>query len=179
VLLARPRGPIDPTAAVKRGVFAPGDTWISTEYLFRRDSGGDYWLVSTRGSVIRTARGVVYEEPITDAVGLITAVDLAVTYGVDAGEHQVAVTAVTLRPGAAISGADLTEALAGLGDDRPDFVHVVPEMTLSASYRPTIGGLRSAGIPKAGRNAWYLDPDSNRYKRLTAPARAEIVGASR
>src|ERR1700756_4292477 len=53
VLLARPRGPVDPHAAVKRGVFSPGDTWISTEYLFRRDTEGDYWLMGTRGSVIR------------------------------------------------------------------------------------------------------------------------------
>ena len=41
VLLPQSNGPIDPTASVKRGVFAPGDTWISTEYLFRRDADGD------------------------------------------------------------------------------------------------------------------------------------------
>jgi putative long chain acyl-CoA synthase len=178
VLLARPRGSIDPTAAVKRGVFAPADTWISTEYLFRRDSDGDYWLVDTRGSVIRTARGAVYGEPITDAISFMPAVDLAVTYGVDVADHQVAVTAVTLCPGAEISAADLSEAVAGLGNDRPDFVHVVPEIKLSASYRPTVGSLREAGIPQAARNAWYLDPETNRYKRLTGPARAVWVDAS-
>jgi putative long chain acyl-CoA synthase len=178
VLLSQPHGTIDPNAAVKRGVFAPGDTWISTEYLFRRDSDGDYWLVDTRGSVIRTARGPIYEEPITDAISRITAVDLAVTYRVDAGEHQVAVTAVVLRSGAALAGADLAEAVAPLGDNRPDFVHVVPEMTLSASYRPTVSPLREQGIPKAGRNAWYLDSDTNTYKRLTAPVRSEFVSAS-
>ena len=173
VLLARPRGPVDPQAAVKRGVFAPGDTWISTEYLFRRDSDGDFWLMGTRASAIRTARGAVFDAPINDTLGLMPAVDLAVTYGVDAGEGRVAVSAVTLRDGAALSAADLSEAMAGLGNDRPDFVHVVPDLTLSASYRPTVGALRNAGIPKAGRHAWYLDPDTNRYKRLTAPARAE------
>ncbi|HEX9175412.1 MAG TPA: acyl-CoA synthetase [Mycobacterium sp.] len=173
VLLAHPRGPVDPHAAVKRGVFAPGDTWISTEYLFRRDSDGDFWLMGTRGSVIRTARGAVYDAPINDTVSLMPAVDLAVTYGVDAGDRQVAVTAVTMCPGAALSAADLSEAMAHLGNDRPDFVHVVPDLALSASYRPTVGALRNAGIPKAGRHAWYLDPETNRYKRLTAPARAE------
>ncbi len=49
VLLAQSNGPIDPTASVKRGVFAPADTWISTEYLFRRDEDGDYWLAGRRG----------------------------------------------------------------------------------------------------------------------------------
>ncbi len=178
VLLARQRGPIDPHAAVKRGVFSPGDTWVSTEYLFRRDSDGDFWLMGTRGSVIRTARGAVFDMPITDAISLMPAVDLAVTYGVTVGEHQVAVSAVTMCPGAAISAADLSEAMASLDSDRPDFVHVVPELTLSASYRPTVGALRNAGIPKSGRHAWYLDPETNRYKRLTGPARAEWVQAS-
>src|SRR5262249_8782338 len=109
VLLAQQRGPIDPHAVVKRGVSAPGDTWVSTEYLFRRDSDGDHWLMGTRGSVIRTARGPIYDAPITDAISLMPAVDLAVTYGVDAGGHRVAVTAVTMRAGAAISAADLSE----------------------------------------------------------------------
>ena len=60
LLLARPWGPIDPTASVKRGVFAPGDTWISTEYVFRRDPDGDFWLLGNRNMLIRTAarRGV-------------------------------------------------------------------------------------------------------------------------
>jgi putative long chain acyl-CoA synthase len=179
VLLAHPRGPIDPTASVKRGVFAPADTWISTEYLFRRDTDGDFWLVDTRGAVMRTAHGTVYAEPITDAVGMIDAVDLAVTYGVPVGGRQVALTAVMLRPGASISSADLTEALTALpAGGPPDIVHIVPRMPLSASYRPVVGGLRFEGIPKASRNAWYLDHATRRYKRLTIAAQAEIVDGS-
>ncbi|MFZ1164070.1 acyl-CoA synthetase [Mycobacterium sp.] len=178
VLLAEPRGPIDPTASVKRGVFGPADTWISTEYLFRRDADGDFWLVGRRGSTISTERGIVYCEPITDALGLIPAVDLAVTYGVPMDGHQVAVAAVTTRPGATITAADLTEAVAampfGLG---PDIVHVVPELTLSATYRPTASPLRAAGIPKPGRHAWLFDAEANQFRRLTGPARAELSGA--
>jgi putative long chain acyl-CoA synthase len=178
VLLAEPRGPIDPTASVKRGVFAPADTWISTEYLFRRDADGDFWLVGRRGSAVRTARGTVYCELITDALGLIPAVDLAVTYGVSSHGQHVAVSAVTLRPGASITPADLTEAIAampiGLG---PDVVHVVPEMTLSASYRPTDSALRAAGIPNPRRQAWYFDAAGGQFRRLTAAARVEMFGA--
>ena len=177
VLLAHPRGPVDPTASVKRGVFAPADTWVSTEYLFRRDEDGDYWLVDNRSSVIHTARGPVYASPIDDAVGRLGAVDMAVTYGVDAGGHQVAVTALELCPGGSIPSADLTEALADLPvGNPPDIVHVVPQMTLSATYRPVVSPLRAAGIPKASRTAWYLDPDTGRYKRLTVAVRAELTG---
>ena len=88
VLLAHPRGPVDPTASVKRGVFAPADTWVSTEYLFRRDEDGDFWLVDNRGSVIRTERGPVFSAAVNDAVGRVGAVDLAVTYRVVAGDGR-------------------------------------------------------------------------------------------
>ncbi|MFL6085215.1 MAG: acyl-CoA synthetase [Mycobacterium sp.] len=178
VLLAHPRGPVDPTASVKRGVFAPADTWVSTEYLFRRDEDGDYWLVDNRGSVIHTARGPVFASAINDAVGGLVAVDLAVTYGVDVNGHQLAITALALCPGGSIPSADLSEALADLPvGSPPDIVHVVPEMKLSASYRPLLGPLRAEGIPKPSRNAWYLDADTNRYKRLTVAVRTEIAGA--
>ena len=182
VLLARPRGPVDPTASVKRGVFAPADTWISTESLFRRDADGDYWLVGSRSAVIQTARGVVFAEPVTDAVGRIGAVDLAVTYGVTrGGDDQVAITAITLRPGTSVTAADLTEAVAAMPVGLPpDVVHVVADLPLSATYRPVVGGLRNAGIPRAGRQAWYLDRDNGRFKRLTSEARADLAaGVSR
>ncbi|WP_243393979.1 acyl-CoA synthetase [Mycobacterium ahvazicum] len=180
VLLAASNGPIDPTASVKRGVFAPADTWISTEYLFRRDEDGDFWLMGRRGSVVHTARGLVYPEPVTDALGLINGVDLAVTYNVPFGNLEVAVSAVTLLPGATITAADLTEAFAGmplgLG---PDIVCVVPEMTLSATYRPTVSALRAAGIPKSGRHAWYFDTASSQYRRLTPAIRSELAATYR
>ncbi|WP_006246135.1 acyl-CoA synthetase [Mycolicibacterium tusciae] len=177
VLLARPRGPVDPTASVKRGVFAPADTWVSTEYLFRRDDDGDYWLVDNRGTLIHTSRGVVYASTVNDAVSRLDAVDLAVTYGVDADGQRLAVTALTLRPGGTIASADLSEALADVPvGNPPDIVHVVPEMALSASCRPLVRPLRDAGVPKPSRNAWYLDVDTNRYKRLTVAVRAEIAG---
>jgi putative long chain acyl-CoA synthase len=178
VLLAHPRGPVDPTASVKRSVFAPADTWVSTEYLFRRDEDGDYWLVDHRGAVIHTARGPVYASPVNDAVGRLSGVDLAVTYGVEAGGQQLAVTALALCPGGSIPTADLSEALADLPiGNPPDIVHVVPEMALSASYRPLIGPLQAAGVPKPSRrNSWYLDPDTNSYKRLTVAVRTELTG---
>ncbi|MGV0792130.1 acyl-CoA synthetase [Mycolicibacterium sp. XJ1819] len=177
VLLARPRGPIDPRASVQRGVFAPADTWVSTEFLFRRDEDGDFWLVDNRGQVIDTARGAVFASTVNDAVGRLGSVDLAATYGVKAGDRQLAITALELRPGGSIPSADLSEALSDLPvGNPPDIVHVVPKMALSASCRPLITPLRDAGIPKPSRNAWYLDPDTNRYKRLTVAVRAEIAG---
>ncbi|WP_142274358.1 acyl-CoA synthetase [Mycobacterium scrofulaceum] len=177
VLLAASNGPIDPSASVKRGVFAAGDTWISTEYLFYRDDDGDYWLAGRRGSVVHTARGPVFDEPVTNVLGGINGVDLAVTYNVPLGDREVAVSAVTLLPGASITAADLTDAVAkipiGVG---PDIVQVCPEMTLSATYRPTVSALRAAGIPKPGRQVWYFDAEGNQFRKLTSGVRSELSG---
>ena len=179
VLLARPWGPFDPTSAIKRGVFAPGDIWISTEYVFLRDEDGDFWLLGNRSGLIRTARGAVFPSPITDAVGAITGVDLAATYGLDTESGTLAVTAVTLRPGMSMTLADLEEALSGMPVGLPpDIVHVVGEIPVSASYRPTVSALRAAGVPKPGRNTWYLDPDTGKYRRLTAAVRNRLAGTT-
>jgi putative long chain acyl-CoA synthase len=128
--------------------------------------------------VVRTERGLVFAEAVTDALGCINGVDLAVTYNVPVGDHEVAASAVTLLPGASITAADLTEAFAkipiGLG---PDIVCVVPEMNLSATFRPTVSALRAAGIPKAGRHVWYFDADTNQYRRLTSGIRSQLTGA--
>ena len=179
VLLARPWGPFDPTSAIKRGVFAPGDIWISTEYVFLRDDDGDFWLLGNRSGLIRTARGVVFPSPITDAVGAITGVDLAATYGLETAAGTLAVTALTLRPGQSVTAADLAEAMAVMPVGLPpDVVHVVREIPVSASYRPTVSSLRAAGLPKPGRNAWYLDADTGEYRRLTAAVRTRLGGTT-
>lgn len=178
VLLAQPRGPVDSSASVKRGVFAPADTWVSTESLFRRDADGDFWHMGSRNAGIHTARGVVFAEPVTDAIGRIGAVDLAVTYDLrlDSGQH-LAATAITLRPGADVTPADLTEAVAAMPIGLPpDLVHVIDHLALSASYRPIVGDLHTAGLPQAGNHAWCLDHDSGQFIRLTNEARAKLGG---
>ncbi len=83
-----------------------------------------------------------------------------------------------MRPGGSVPAADLSDTLDELAaGEPPDIVHVVSDMTLSASYRPLAGPLRQQGIPKPSRNAWYRDPDTHRYKRLTAAVRSEIAGS--
>lgn len=177
VLLAKPRGPIDPAASVKRGVFAPADTWISTEFLFRRDADGDYWLVGGRSSRIATDRGIAFPVVITDALSAVTGVDLGVTYRVPTEGGDLVVSAVTVQAGATITAADLTEAMAAIpAGTGPDLIHVVPDLALSTVYRPVVGGLREAGLPKAGRNAWYYDATSRQFKRLTTAVRTELAG---
>ncbi|MGW0176009.1 AMP-binding protein [Rhodococcus sp. NPDC003322] len=151
-----------------RGVFAAGDAWVPTEHLFRTDGDGDFWLMDDRNTVVCARRGPVYGEPIGYALGVLDQVDLVVTYGVRAGDEELAVTALTLRPGASLTAAHLADAFAGLDEGQcPDLVHVVPEIPISNSYRPRRGELRAAGLPKPGVRAWFWDAEHTRYRRLT------------
>jgi putative long chain acyl-CoA synthase len=57
VLLANPRSGLDAASVSKRGAFAEGDTWITTDHRFRCDNDGEYWFVDNRNIVIQSVRG--------------------------------------------------------------------------------------------------------------------------
>ena len=163
----RSRAPgLDAARVSMRGVFAEGDTWITTDHLFRRDSDGDYWFVDNRNTVIQSVRGPVFCQPICDALGDITAIDLAVVYPVATDAHDVAVAAVTLGKDGILTAASLTTALSGLPrDQRPAIVHIVDRIPLTPSYRPLSTTLRKAGLPAPGQTTWYHDHTDGHYRQ--------------
>ncbi|MGO8936236.1 MAG: AMP-binding protein, partial [Mycobacterium sp.] len=166
VLLAKPRSGLDAARVSMRGVFAEGDTWITTDHLFRRDSDGDYWFVDNRNTVIQSVRGPVFCQPICDALGDITAIDLAVVYLVTTDAHDIAVAAVTVGKDSVLTAAALTTAMSSLPrDQRPAIVHIVDRMPLTPSYRPLSTTLREAGLPAPGETTWYHDPTDDHYRQ--------------
>lgn len=180
LLLSSPRGGVDVTARKLRGVFQPGDTWVATDDLFWRDTDGDFWLADNRYSVINSVQGPVYTQPIRDALADLSNVDLAVAYGVPAGDNgdNLVVAAVTAWRHAMIDAADVTRALAALPKERrPDIVHVVDEIPLTTWYRPNAAKLKEAGVPEAGEQAWYYDVNQDAYLPLTETARDRLAAA--
>ncbi|MEA2188590.1 MAG: putative long chain acyl-CoA synthase [Solirubrobacteraceae bacterium] len=179
MLLARQRrGVVSSAGSPLRGVFERDDAWLSTGDLFCQDLDGDFWLVDDARSVARTADGPVPSLPIAEALGDLDAVDLAVAYGVCAGAGELVVAAVTQRTRAKLTAADISRALAGLPPSRrPHVVYVVREIPLTTWYRPLTGRLPRAGLPRAGRRAWYRDDDE--YKQLTSEVRTRILGRTR
>lgn len=166
VLLAKPRSGLDAASVSMRSVFAEGDTWITTDHLFRRDSDGDYWFVDNRNTVIQSVRGPVFCQPICDALGDITVIDLAVVYPVATAAHDVAVAAVTLGKDGVLTAEALTTALGGLpGDQRPAIIHIVDRIPLTPSYRPLSTALREAGLPPSGERTWHHDRTDGRYRQ--------------
>jgi putative long chain acyl-CoA synthase len=173
VLLAKPRSGLDAARVSMRSVFAEGDTWITTDHLFRRDNDGDYWFVDNRNTVIQSVRGPVFCQPICDALGEITVIDLAVVYPVATDTRDVAVAAVTLGTDGVLTGADLgaslTAALGGLpSDQRPAIVHIVDRIPLTPSCRPLSTALQEAGLPAPGETTWYHDFTDGHYRQWAA-----------
>ncbi len=89
VLAARldARAPVT-EARLARDVFEPGDTWLTTGDLARRDRDGDYWFVDRLADVLRTAVGPVPSRPIEDTLYELPEVALAVVYGI-AGRRRL------------------------------------------------------------------------------------------
>jgi putative long chain acyl-CoA synthase len=94
------------------------------------------------------------------------------------GAAQVAVAAVTLRPGTELAPQELTRALEALPrGQRPAVVQAVEAIPVTTWFRPLTGPLREAGIPQPGQDtsAWYLD-SRGRYTALTDDAHQKLVG---
>ncbi|WP_052280501.1 acyl-CoA synthetase [Nocardia vulneris] len=177
LLIGKASEGIDISAGGLRGVFAPGDSWMPTENLFRRDSDGDYWLIDRTDTVIHTARGPVFGQPIVDVLNDVTAIDMEVAYGLETGKNCIAVAAVCVRKGFRLEPKDVTEALRALDpDQRPDVVHVVAEIPRSASYRPSTRAVQAAGRPEPGPDTWWYNRASDAYEILTEEDAAAVLG---
>lgn len=178
MLLARVRqsGAYAGSEGVLRGVFEPGDAWLSTGDLFRRDVDGDFWLVDHVPALVRTPAGAVPAGPIQDALADLPAVRLAVAYGVDG----VSVAAVRLREGHKLEPRDLGRVLGPLGSPgRPDVVRIVEEVPVTTWYRVRIGSLRAEGIPEPSKpaTAWYWDDSKGVYRAMTKAAAERLLKA--
>ncbi len=158
-----------------RSVFRRDDAWVPTGDLAFQDTDGDYWLRDRVEALVHTEQGLVAPSGARDALAQMDAADLAVAYGLPvAGEdHQVLVAAVMPRPGATVTPAAVTRALAGLPqDERPAVVHVVDEIPVTSWYRPDVRALREDGIPPPGGDRVVLSRTKagDKYTPLTQAA---------
>jgi putative long chain acyl-CoA synthase len=151
-----------------RGLFEPGDAWISTGDLFRRDEHGRLWMVDPVSTLVRTARAVVSPGAARLAVETIPSVDLAVAYGVPERGAEVVVVAIMLRPGNQLTADELDRALQPVPlAQRPRYVHVVASIPMTGSSRPRPNELRATGVARPAESApvWRLER-SGRYRLL-------------
>ncbi len=166
MLLSRVEAGMSLAARPHRGLFAPGDAWLLSGDLFYRDEDGDYWLAGSADSLVTTAHGVVGGSAVEDALGILDAIDMSVTYAVPGADgDDLAVTAVTLRSERSLDAEDLSTALGQLPPDRrPQVVRIVERIPTSTSHRPMSGALAGDGRPAPGPGVYNLDPLSGEYR---------------
>ena len=140
---------------VARDVLDPGDAWLVTGDLARRDRDGDYWFVDRIADVIRTEAGPGPSRPIEDALYDVPEVALAVAYGVPdpaappGAAREVPVAAVVLRDGATLDRLDGEALYAALASHQPPavlprIVHVRASLPMTEGFRPLKTALRGA-----------------------------------
>ncbi len=177
LLIGRASEAVDISSGGLRGVFAPGDAWMPTENLFRRDSDGDYWLMDRRDTVTLTARGPVYSQPIVDALNDITAVDMEVVFAhtTESG-RTLAVAGVSVREGHHLDPKDVTEALRPLDPSRrPDLVYLADDIPRSSTYRPSTRAVHAAFRLEPGPMVWWHNPTTETYEPLTEATLSELL----
>jgi putative long chain acyl-CoA synthase len=167
-------------ARVLRGIFEPGDAWLESGDLVRRDADGDFWLAGPASGLIPTPAGPVPPRPTEDALGDLPGVGLAVAYAATVGGVAELGAAVTLEHGKGLSAAQLDAALAGLDPaQRPAVVRIVDEIPITGSYRPLVGALQREDIPVTDddERVFHRDP-SGRYRHVTSAPRRELTGTA-
>jgi putative long chain acyl-CoA synthase len=150
---------------VVRDVLAPGDAWITTADLGRRDADGDFWFVDRIADVVRTAAGPVPTRALEDALYELPEVVLAVAYAVQLEGAEVPAAAVVLREGAALDPGALAAALAAHHPRAawPRVVRVVASIPMTEGFRLLKAALRAEGLTGFTGAALRLDPARGTY----------------
>jgi putative long chain acyl-CoA synthase len=153
-----------------RGVFEPGDAWLSTKDLVRRDEDGDYWLIDQVEDVIHGVRGPVTTIPVEDVLTEhLDFIDLVAVYGarVPGLEAEIPVAALTLRPDAELDPQRLREVAETHLDEaqRPWVVRVCKDLPMTAGQRTRKRALREQDLFADAETLW-LAPDEPCYVPL-------------
>jgi putative long chain acyl-CoA synthase len=166
MLLSRVEPGMSSAARAHRGLFTPGDAWLLTGDLFYRDEDDDFWLAGSADALVTTAHGVVGGSAVEDALGILDAIDMSVTYAVPGADgDDLAITAITLRSERSLDAEDLSSALGQLPPDRrPQVVRIVERIPTSTSHRPLPSAFPEGGRPAPGPGIYNLDPLSGEYR---------------
>jgi putative long chain acyl-CoA synthase len=165
-----------------RGVFEPGDAWLSTGDLVRRDADGDYWLVDQLADVIRGSQGAVptieIEEQLCSALDWI---DLVAVYGVrpSGATAEVTTAAIVLRPEAECDRTKLRQVVESqlMAQQRPIVVRILRELPMTAGHRTRKSVLRADGfgLGEAESETLWLAPGESAYTPLAENDEASLA----
>ncbi len=156
-------------SAVLESVFEPGDEWYLSGDVLRQDTQGDYWFVDRLSDIVVLGAQWVSPRLVEDALYQLPGVAFAAAYAAhlsDAAE-PVLCAALTLREGAALEAAALTERLVARlqPHERPSVVRFLTEMPFNDGLRILKGVLSQQDQTREGAAPpLHYDAATQRYR---------------
>jgi len=175
--------PAETEKKILRDVFAPGDAWMRSGDLMRRDREGFYYFVDRVGDTFRWKGENVATSEVAAALGGAPGVKEAVVYGVavPGADGKAGMAALTID-GAPDLEAIARAALALPRYARPLFLRLTPALEATATFKPVKRTLVAEGFdPSKVADPLYLyEGEMGRYEVLDAARYAAVVsGATR
>ncbi len=160
---SRFEGYTDPAASEKkllRNVFLPGDAWVRTGDLMRRDRRGFFFFVDRVGETFRWKGENVATTEVAQAVASLPGVLHAVVYGVKVGAAEGRAGMAAIESESSLELDALRRHLAGCLPPyaRPLFVRLLPRCEVTGTLKYSKSELMRQGFnPELSSDAIYFD----------------------
>jgi putative long chain acyl-CoA synthase len=136
--------------SIHENVFKHGDKWFVSQDVVRMDEDGDYWFVDRISNMMKTTRGAVASRQVEDALYQIPSVQLAVVIGIPipGTNRSMPVASIKLQGSLTLDPEELlTTVTTNLRfEERPKFVRIVKDLSMTDGFRPIKAYLRKAGV---------------------------------
>jgi fatty-acyl-CoA synthase len=155
---------------IVRDVFSPGDSWVRTGDLMRRDEAGYFYFVDRIGDTFRWKGENVATLEVEEAICAFPGVEQANVYGVEiaGADGRAAMAALVVRENFDIAafGDHLVSCLPSYA--RPLFLRIQSEIETTGTYKQTKNGLARQGFnPSDTPDVLYFNQaDQSAYVRL-------------
>ncbi|CAB1370478.1 long-chain-acyl-CoA synthetase [Denitratisoma oestradiolicum] len=168
-------GYTDPEATEKkilRNVFQPGDAWMRTGDLFRRDEDDYYYFVDRVGDTFRWKSENVSTSEVTNALDSQPGLETITVYGVaiPGQEGRAGMVTVVMQPGHQLDPAGFYRLAQNTLPSYaiPVFVRVKADADITATFKLRKVDLQKLGYaPVAGDELYVADAAAGCYVPLT------------
>jgi fatty-acyl-CoA synthase len=166
---------------ILRDVFAPGDAWMRTGDLMRRDREGFYYFIDRVGETFRWKGENVATSEVAAALSRAPGVKDVVVYGVAVPKADGKAGMAALVVDGAPDLAGVARALEALPRyARPLFLRLRPALAATATFKPQRRALAEEGFdPTRVSDPLYVyDAETSTYAPLNAQRYAALVAGT-
>ena len=165
---------------VLRDVLEPGDAWMRTGDLMRRDAQGFFFFVDRIGDTFRWKGENVATTEVAEALHRVAGVREANVYGVavPGAEGRAGMAALVVGPGFDLAHLHAEMATRLPAYARPLFLRLSPELGHTETFKQKKVALAEDGFdPDRADDPLYIDRNGA-YRRIDATLYAEIAGGT-